>query len=94
MVQAQVNQATKHWIYFVVYKDQLNQEKPKIHVEFKNGGKVFADQTVALPEPDATGAIAMFVAAASRPGNCELRITAMQGGQSASEQIAYLGTAQ
>jgi VWFA-related protein len=94
MVQAQVNPATKHWIYFVVYKDQLNQEKPKIHVEFKNGGQVFADQTVALPEPDATGAIAMFVAAASRPGNCELRITAMQGGQSASEQIAYLGTAQ
>ena len=56
--------------------------------------QVFADQTVALPEPDASGAIAMFVAAATRPGNCELRITAMQGDQSATEQIAYLGATQ
>jgi hypothetical protein len=36
----------------------------------------------------------MFVAAATRPGNCELRITAMQGDQSATEQIAYLGATQ
>ena len=64
-----------------------------VHVEFKNGGQVFADQTVALPEPDANGAIAMFVGAATRPGNCELQITALQGGQSATEKIAYLGSA-
>jgi hypothetical protein len=94
MVEAAVSPATKRWVYFVVYKDKSNAEKPKIHVEFKNGGQVFADQTVALPEPDASGAIAMLVAAATRPGNCELRITAMQGGQSATEQIAYLGAAQ
>ena len=92
MVQPAVGPAVKHWVYFVVYKDKSNPEKPKIHVEFKNGGEVFADQTVALPEPDANGAIAMLVGAATRPGNCELRITAMQGGQSATEQIAYLGT--
>ncbi|MBZ5626811.1 MAG: VWA domain-containing protein [Acidobacteriia bacterium] len=94
MVQAAVSPATKRWVYFVVYRDKSNPEKPKIHVEFKNGGEVFAEQTVALPEPDSNGAIAMFVAAATRPGNCELRITAMQGGQSATEQIAYLGAAQ
>jgi hypothetical protein len=94
MVQAVVGPAAKHWVYFVVYQDKANPEKPKIHVEFKNGGQVFADQTVALPAPDASGAIAMLVAAATRPGNCELRITAMQGDQSATEQIAYLGAAQ
>jgi len=94
MVQAEVGPATKHWVYFVVYQDKSNPEKPKIHVEFKNGGQVFADQTVALPEADASGAIAMFVGAVTRPGNCELRITAMQGDQSATEQIAYLGAAQ
>jgi len=94
MVQAAVDPGTKRWVYFVVYKDKSNPEKPRIHVEFKNGGQVFADQTVALPEPDASGAIAMFVAAATRPGNCELRITAVQGDQSATEQIAYLGSAQ
>jgi len=94
MVRAAVSPGTKRWVYFVVYQDKSNPEKPSIHVEFKNGGKVFADQTVALPEPDASGAIGMFVTAATRPGNCELRITAMQGGQSATEQIAYLGAAQ
>ena len=94
MEQAEVGPATKHCVYFVVYQYNSNPEKPKIHVEFKNGGQVFADQTVALPEADASGAIAMFVGAATRPGNCELRITAMQGDQSATEQIAYLGAAQ
>ena len=63
-------------------------------MEFKNGGQVFAEQTVDLPEPDEKGAIAMFVAAATRPGNCELQITAMQGNQSATEHIAYLAAAQ
>ena len=46
MVQARVNPATKRWVYFVVYPDKSNTEKPKIRVEFKNGGQVFADQTV------------------------------------------------
>jgi VWFA-related protein len=92
MVQASVG-PTKRYVFFVVYKDKSNPEKPKIHVEFKNGGQVFADQTVALPEPDANGAIAMFVGAATRPGNCELQITALQGGQSATEKIAYQGSA-
>jgi VWFA-related protein len=94
MVQATVNPGTKRWIYFVVYGDKSNPEKPKIRVEFKNGGEVFADRTMALPEPDEGGAIAMFVAAATRPGNCELQITALQGNESATEHIAYLAAAQ
>lgn len=92
MVQPAVDSATKRWVYFVVYRDKSNPEKPRIHVEFENGGQVFADQIVDLPEPDATGAIAMFVAAVPRQGNCELRITAMQGGQSVTGEIAYLGS--
>jgi hypothetical protein len=94
MVQAEVSPATKRYIYFVVYKDKANPDKPKIHVEFKNGGQVVADQTGALPEADQNGAITMLVAAPTRPGNCELQITAMQGDESASEHIAYVGTAQ
>jgi hypothetical protein len=94
MVLANVGPTTKRWVYFVVYRDKSNPQKPQIHLEFKNGGQVFADQTVALPEPDEHGAIGMFVAAATRPGNCELRITAMQGGESATEQIAYMAAAQ
>lgn len=91
MVQATLGASDKRWIYFVVYKDKSSSEKPKIRVEFKNGGRIVADQTSDLPEPDKNGAIAMFVAAPSRPGDCDLEITAMQGGQSATEHIAYLG---
>jgi VWFA-related protein len=94
MVQATVGPATKRWVYFVVYRDKSNPEKPKIRVEFKNGGQVFAEQTMALPEPDEKGAIAMFLGAVSRPGNCELQVTAIQGNESATEHIAYLAAAQ
>ena len=90
MVQATVSPAAKRWVYFVVYDDKSNQQKPKIRVEFKNGGQVFAQQTVDLPAPDASGTIPMFVAAASRPGNCELQITAEQGDESATEHITYV----
>jgi len=94
MVEAMVGPAAKRWVYFVVYPDKSNPEKPKIRVEFKNGGQVFADKTLALPEPDASGVIPMFVAAATRPGNCELQVTVMQGGESAAEHIAYAAAAQ
>jgi hypothetical protein len=36
----------------------------------------------------------MFVAAATRPGNCELEITALQGKESATEHIQYAVAAQ
>lgn len=94
MVEATVSPATKRWVYFVVYPDKSNAQKPKIHVEFKTGGQVFAESTADLPAPDASGTIPMFVAAATRPGNCELLITALQGNESASEHVAYAVSAQ
>lgn len=89
MVDATVNPANKRYIYFVVYPDKASTEKPRIHVEFKTRGQVFAQQTVDLPAPDATGTIPMFVAAATRPGNCELQITALQGNETAAEHVQY-----
>ena len=94
MVEATVRPATKRYVYFVVYPDKANTEKPKIHVEFKTGGQVFAESTADLPAPDASGTIPMFVAAATRPGNCELQITALQGKESATSQIQYAVAAQ
>jgi len=94
MVEPAASTATKRWIYFVVYQDKANPEKPKIRIQFKNGGHVVADQTSALPAADKNGAIAMFVAAPVRPGACELEITAVQGSASAAERLAYTGTAQ
>jgi VWFA-related protein len=89
MVEPTVNPANKRYIYFVVYPDKSLAEKPKIRVEFKTGGQVFAQSTADLPAPDATGTIPMFVAAATRPGNCELQITALQGTESATEHVQY-----
>jgi VWFA-related protein len=94
MVEATVNPANKRYVYFVVYPDKSNAEKPKIHVAFKTGGQIFAEQTADLPAPDATGTIPMFVAAATRPGSCELQITALQGSESATEHIKYAVAAQ
>jgi hypothetical protein len=79
----------KPHVYFVVYPDKSNAEKPKIQVEFLVEGQLLAKQTAELPPPDANGAIPMVVSAATRPGSCELRITAMQGSQSASQSVKY-----
>jgi VWFA-related protein len=89
LVESTVHPGTKRYVYFAVYPDKSNSEKPKIQVEFLAGGEVFAKQMVDLPAPDATGAIPMFVAAATRPGSCELRITAMQGSASATQSVDY-----
>lgn len=76
-------------VYFVVYPDKANAEKPKVQVEFFSAGRSLASQTVELPPPDASGAIPMIVAAATLPGDCELRITATQGAGSATESVHY-----
>ncbi len=94
MVKATVDPATKRFVYFVVYPDKSNSEKPKIHIQFRHGGEVFAEQTTDLPAPDASGKIPMFVVAARQPGECELQITALQGSESATERMQYAVTAQ
>jgi len=76
-------------VYFVVYPDAAVAEKPKIQVEIIIGGQVLAKQVAELPPPDASGAIPMVVGAVARPGDCELRITAMQGGGSAQQSLKY-----
>jgi hypothetical protein len=76
--------------YFVVYPDQSSAEKPMIQVEFLVDGRLLAKQTAELPPAEASGAIPMVVSAATLPGNCELRITAVQGSQSATESVHYV----
>jgi hypothetical protein len=76
-------------VYFVVYPDPANGEKPKVQVEFLSGGRSLAIQTAELPPLDASGTIPMMVGAAIVPGDCELRITATQGAGSATESIRY-----
>jgi hypothetical protein len=79
----------KPFVYFVVYPDKKLTEKPKIQVEFLVDGNVLANQTADLPAPDATGTIPMVVKASTHAGNCELKITALQGSKSAAGALKY-----
>jgi len=81
--------ATAPYVYFVVYPDKAKAEKPQIEVQFLVDGKIVAKQTSALPPPDASGAIPMVVGAVRRPGHCELKIAALQGGEAAENSVEY-----
>lgn len=75
--------------YFVVYPNQANAARPRIDVEFLVDGQSLAKQSADLPAPDSTGAIPMVIRAATRPGQCELRITAVQGSETAPARVTY-----
>jgi hypothetical protein len=77
------------YVYFVVYPDKSKAEKPQIGVQFLLDGRVIAQQTADLPDPDATGAIPMTIGAVARPGNYELKITALQGSDSVEQSLKY-----
>jgi VWFA-related protein len=77
------------YVFFVVYPDKSIAEKPKIQAEFLLDGQVLAKQVADLPAPDQTGAIPMVINTAAKPGNCELRITAMQGNSTSVQSLKY-----
>lgn len=83
--------AEKPSVYFVVYPDKRNPEKPKLTVEFWVNGKLLATNTANLPT-DTAGSIPVFVETAAVPGNCELRITAIQGTDSVTGSVKYAVT--
>src|SRR3984957_6990633 len=77
------------YVFFVVYPDKSLADKPRIQAEFLINGQVLAKQVADLPAPDATGAIPMVINTAAKPGNCELRITALQGNSSSVHSLKY-----
>jgi hypothetical protein len=80
---------TKPAVYFAVYPDRTNAEKPKVQVELLVNGQPVGKSTADLPAPEATGEIPVLAEAALRDGKCELRITATQGGDSITESVRY-----
>ena len=84
-----LDDTVKPLVYFVVYPDSSNAAKPTVQVQFFNAGKLLAEQSADLPAADASGAIPMFISAATRPGDCELKITVRQGGDSATGSARY-----
>jgi len=86
--------SAKPTVYFVVYPDKSNQETPRIRVAFLVGGEELEQKEAELPAPDSSGAIPMVVSAVARPGKCEIKITALQGFQSAVQNVTYTVAAQ
>ncbi len=76
-------------VYFVVYPDSASAEKPKLWVEFRVDGEVVAKRVSDLGPVDPTGAVPLIVAAATHPGDCELRVTALQGGDFSTQTLRY-----
>jgi VWFA-related protein len=76
--------------YFVTYPDKANPEKPKIEVESLADGNVIATRTIDLPPAGPSGAIPLVIRAPAHSGDCELRVTAVQGNsRSATESLTY-----
>ena len=76
-------------LYFVVYPDKSIPEKTRIRVQYFVGGEELQQKQSELPVPDAGGAIPMLVNAEGRPGKCEIKVTAIQGYESATRSVSY-----
>jgi VWFA-related protein len=94
MLGASLKASAQPLLYFVVYPDKSIQETPRIRVQFLVNGEELEQKQDELPPPDSSGAIPVVVNAVTKPGNCEIRITASQGFQTATRSVAYTVAAQ
>jgi hypothetical protein len=76
-------------LYFVVYPDKSIQEPPRLRVQFLVNGEEQEQKQIDLPAPDDSGAIPVLVNATTKPGKCELKITAVQGLQTFTRSLNY-----
>ena len=81
--------SAKPYVYFVVYPDKAKPEQPRLIVQFLLNGQVLAKQVADLPAPDASGAIPMLIESAAKPGDCELKIVAIQGAQALERSLKF-----
>jgi len=81
--------SAKPYVYFVVYPDKAKPEQPRLMVQFLLNGQVLAKQVADLPAPDASGAIPMLIESAAKPGDCELKIVAIQGAQALERSLKF-----
>ena len=94
MLNASLKASAQPLLYFVVYPDKSIQETPRIRVESFVDGEELAQKQAELPPPDSSGAIPVVVNAVMKPGNCEIRITALQGFHTITRSVTYTVAAQ
>jgi VWFA-related protein len=81
--------SAKPSVYFVVYPDKSKGEKPRFAAKVLLDGAVIGDQTGELPAPDPSGAIRMVVRLAPKPGQYEVKVTALQGSESVERSLRF-----
>jgi len=77
------------FVYFVVYPEPGNPAKPELRVRILRSGRLLATRKLALPTPDASGAIPMVIEATGKPGSYEVRATVVEGGGSTERSLSY-----
>jgi VWFA-related protein len=90
MLTGPLKASAKPMLYLVVYPDKSVEEAPRLRVQFLVNGQELEQKQIDLPAPDASGAIPVLVNAATKPGKCELKVTATQGFQSYTRSLNYV----
>jgi hypothetical protein len=74
----------------VIYPDKSNAEKPAVQIQVLLNGEVVAEQDADLASPDPSGAFQVVIGGApAKPGNYELKVTALQGNDSVEQSARY-----
>jgi VWFA-related protein len=94
MIGGPLKADTQPMLYFVVYPDSSILETPRVRVEFFVNGEQLEQKQTELPPPDSIGAIPVLVNAATKAGNCEIRVTVLQGFEQATRSVTYTVPAQ
>jgi len=77
------------FLYYVVYPEKDNPAKAEMHIQFLKDGRVVAAHKAALPPPDSSGSIPEVVTGYSKPGSYEVKVTVVQGNESAERSLHY-----
>jgi VWFA-related protein len=87
---ATLSPTAQPYVYFVVYPDKANADKPTVQIQVTLDGQVVAEQEQDLPAPDPSGAVPVVIGGTPvKPGNYELRVTALQGNDSVEQSVKY-----
>jgi VWFA-related protein len=89
MFTGSLEASAKPMLYFVVYPDKSISEAPRVRVQLLVNGEEVEQKQSDLPAPDSSGAIPVLVNAATKPGNCEIKITAVQGFESTTRSVTF-----
>jgi VWFA-related protein len=76
-------------VYFMVYPEPGNPAKPELRVRLLKNGRLAATRKLALPPPDESGGIPMWIEETKQPGSYELRVTVVEGRSSTERSLAY-----